>query len=187
MITQLISLFISSGLGVCISLWENSQDRKSRDKNAHKDRELQDKISERKQVSEFRDLESKINVTPTKSKKRFVFKFWSKDFGWESESEEVEPILSPAQHFNNIATGVLITTYCGVIWLFAYNAQRVIWTFSPTEARDHWSVLFGLASHSVSNPQILEVSCGGIAVYLLNPIATIITRRLTGVVLAGRK
>ena len=184
---QLISLFLSSGLGVVISLWENSQDRKSRDKNAHKDRELQDKISERKQVSEFRDLEAKINVTPTKSKKKFVFKIWSKEFGWESEVDELEPVISPAQHFNNVATGMLVLTYCGVVWLFAYNAQRIIWSFSPSDATDHWTIFFGLASHSVSNPQILEVSCGGIAVYLPNPIATIITRRLTGVVLSGKQ
>lgn len=183
---QLISLFLSSGLGVVISLWENAQDRKSRDKNADADRQLQDKISEREQMETFLGIESKINVTSTTHNSKFMFTFFGKDFGYERDVSASEPVMSPASHYNNMFTGLLVATYCGVVWLFAYNAQVILWSFSPTDSTDHWSVLWGLASNSISNPQIIEVSCGGIAVFLLNPIATIITRRLTGFATNGK-
>jgi len=187
MILQTLLPILSSALGVGISLFENSQARKAKARSDQKDRELEDKISERKQVSEFRELESAIALKPTKSHSHAKIIFWGKEFSWTRNTDKNVPLASPAQHANNIFTGMLILPLVYVICLFGYNAQTVLWTFAPTDATEHWSILWGIASSSITNPQIVVVTCGGLAVFLLNPILIIITRRLTGAALDRRK
>jgi len=176
----MIMSLISGGGGIILGSWKAMKAEKARRGEADAQRLHIERLASAGQLAEYQEQIGKINIQEIILDAKFIIIFMGKEFGWHRKKNTKAPVASPTQRTIHGVIWLFSFTYCITLGIFAYNAQRVIWQFAPTDAKDHWSVLFGFAEHTVENPQIVAVTLGGVALGMAQPLIAIIGTYITG-------
>ena len=172
---------ISGVGGSILGYIKSSKAEDARQKSEARQQAFEKDLAALGQLAAYKAESSTINIATISKNNEFKITFWGKSFGWSREKEETKPIVSPAQWLSHLIIGGMSLTYCYIDILFAYNAERIIYAFSPTNAESHWSVAWGIASRDVTNPQIVAITCGGLAFWMVQPIIANVSAAITGI------
>ena len=132
------------------------------------------------QLLETQKLRAQINIRELRYVKSTKWKFGKFEFSFDKDVVKEAAILSPAQWWTNLFILIMLCTYCWILSLWAYNPGHVVYAFGPDNATSDWSLFLGLASRTVSDPQVVAITLGGLAFWLLQPLISLVTATITG-------
>jgi len=153
MLAQILAPLFAGGGGVIIGLFKAYLQYKNGEKESEKRYLHEERLSQNNQLLEWGKLQNEI-------KEHWIY------------------------YLRNISNNGLVwmccLTYCYICAIYAENSSDIIWTFAPENAKDHWSILFGLATWQQENPEIVAVTKGGVAFWMGQPLISIVSATITG-------
>jgi len=133
------------------------------------------------QLAAYKEKSDRIVIKTITTNNEIKFTIWDKEFGFRRNKSSTKPVVSPSQWLSHCIIGGMSLTYCFIDILFAYNAERVIYALSPDNAISKWSLAFGLVSKDTNNPEIIAITLGGLAFWMVQPIITLVASAVTGI------
>lgn len=189
MVSAIVSLLGTSAGGAILKLAHAWIESRSVAKQEQLQRDHEQRLADKKQLLKFQEILNETAGEPKKLKNdsQFTFKLFGKEFGYTRKYEKEAITSIPARLHRSITVWMLAFTYCSVLWLFADNPGRVIWTFNPAAEPSSYSILFGLLDWSVASQEIVALTTGGVAYLMCYPLVFVISAWITGLPLSALK